>query len=199
MHIAAGLTCVVSGTAAALSPRRRGRHPGLEPLLPVARGGVRLRGPGWPHCAGRRMPTCWSSAPCRLPPPPLAGLPGVDGGDGIAGAGTDSYESMSHMHGHGIPDPLQDRRAPPVTCRGAPCSGSEGFLCVSREDNYCGICGRPRQLPSRMCPPTRRMLANRQTRPTSRRPIRRSPAACPPRRPAHTRCGRPLPRRPRGR
>ena len=113
MHIAAGLTCVVSGTAAALSPRRRGRHPGLEPLLPVARGGVRLRGPGWPHCAGRRMPTCWSSAPCRLPPPPLAGLPGVDGGDGIAGAGTDSYESMSHMHGHGDTGPSPGQKSAP--------------------------------------------------------------------------------------
>lgn len=32
VHIAAGLTCVVTGAAAALSPKRPGRHPGLGTL-----------------------------------------------------------------------------------------------------------------------------------------------------------------------
>jgi hypothetical protein len=78
--IPAGLTCMVRGATAALSPKRPGRHPPPgNPRLPVAMGGVAPR-PGWPPGAGRSAPACWSRAPCvgrrdlRLPLPSVRQL-----------------------------------------------------------------------------------------------------------------------------
>src|SRR4029450_6325460 len=72
VHIAAALTCVATAAIPALSPKHPCRWWSPPP-------------PGWPPCAGPRTPTCWSWAPCRLPPPSLVARPGVDGGDGSAG------------------------------------------------------------------------------------------------------------------
>ena len=62
--IPAGLTGVVRGAAAALSPKRPGRHPRLVTLSYRSRWVVVASRPGWPPCAGRRTPACWSRTPC---------------------------------------------------------------------------------------------------------------------------------------
>src|SRR5215213_7619548 len=88
IHIAAALTCVATGAIAALSPKHPGRHPRLgtlyyRSLTVVVASAAWLAALRWP-----RTPTCWCLAPCRLPPPPLAGPPDGDGGAGVAGAGS---------------------------------------------------------------------------------------------------------------
>src|SRR4029450_13961675 len=75
VHIAAAPTCVATGAAATLSPKRPARPP---------RRAAPPRRPGWPPAAGRKTPPCWYLAPCRLPPPPSAGPPGVEDGNGGA-------------------------------------------------------------------------------------------------------------------
>jgi hypothetical protein len=88
VHIAAALTCVATGTIAALSPKRPGRHPHLGTLYSrslwvVVASAAWLAALRWPQDA-----SLWPSAPCRLPPPPSAAPPGVDDGNGGAGAGS---------------------------------------------------------------------------------------------------------------
>jgi hypothetical protein len=62
--ILAGLTCLVSGAAAALSPKRPGHHPRRGTLSYRSRWVVVASRPGWPPGAGRRTSACWSRAPC---------------------------------------------------------------------------------------------------------------------------------------
>jgi hypothetical protein len=78
--IPAGLTGVVRGAAAALSPKRPGRHPRLGTLASRSPWVGSPPPPGWPPGAGRKAPTCWSRAPCvgrrdlRLPLPSVRQL-----------------------------------------------------------------------------------------------------------------------------
>lgn len=88
VHIAAGLTCVVTGAIAALSPKRLGRHPRLgtlyyRSLSVVFATATWLAALRWPQDAYLLV-----LGTCRLPPRPLAGPPGVDSGAGITGAGS---------------------------------------------------------------------------------------------------------------
>ena len=88
VHIAAALTCVVTGAVAALSPKRPGCHPRLgtlyyRSLWVVVASAAWLAALRWPQDAYLLV----SLAPWRLPPPPSVAPPGVDGGAGGVGAG----------------------------------------------------------------------------------------------------------------